>query len=359
MRKRRILGSLVFLVSLSAFSASGSAAAPGKTPLPKSEADTIEQDLDEDDHSFDGLDAEKIRSTENPDHDADSILSAPASPSPTAPQVEEPKEYSSPLVGEPSHEELSPEDKPEKIFDWSKHQGETEVKHPFAEKGLQRITKDRTYFYKVEESDQKSAVSVHAGMFDPINLVNPDAEDSTYASFESNYDQSSNPAIMFEYEWQLWRTPVGKFGLRIGSGIFVAQGHGHFVHNYNPDVAVEPRETFTFMMFPNTLGAVYRFHMAHKQLFIPYIEGGGVAFAFTELRDDDKGPKFGGALGAYGAGGVGINLTYFDYMTRTQLDREYGINACYLTVEYRRFQAITTRYDFSSDYLNGGFLMEY
>jgi hypothetical protein len=352
---QRILLVLTLIFSLSGVSRRSFAAAAGKTALPTNE-DSIEQDLDEDDRSFDpSLSDEKINASDNPDHDADSILSAPASPSQAAPTVDEPKEYSAPTIGESTHEEYD-SSKSEKIFDWSKHQGETEVKHPFAEKGLQRITKDRTYFYKVGESDQKSAVSVHAGMFDPTELSNPDTPDSPYASFEANYDQSSNPAILFEYEWQLWRTPIGKFGVRLGSGIFVAQGHGHFVHDYNE---VEPRETFTFMMFPNTVGAVYRFHMFHKQLFVPYVEGGGVAFAFTELRDDDKGPKFGGALGAYGAGGVGINLTYFDYMSRTQLDREYGINACYLTLEYRRFQAVTTRYDFTSDYLNGGFLMEY
>ncbi len=241
----------------------------------------------------------------------------------------------------------------EKVFDWSKHQGETEVKHPFAEKGLIKIGKDKTYYYKIKESDQTRAASFHVGPFNPVKLGNPE----TGATFDQNYDQSQNPALVFEYEWQGWNNPLGKFGIRAGTGLFVAQGHGHFVHtNLNPGKT--PREQFTFLALPNSLGAVYRMQLWHRQLVVPYAEGGGLAWTFSELRDDDKGPKFGGALGAYAAAGFAFNLTYFDYLTRIQLDREYGINACYLTLEYRHVFSFS-KFDFESDFINGGFLMEY
>jgi hypothetical protein len=361
-KSRLTLRSSILLCAVLGWSTRFAHAAPGQTPLPKDES-SIEQDLDEDDHSFTPLDTEKLKSTDSPSSDVPVEPTAPpaaVTETPPPPETAPPPERPPTTVIQSDPEDTSHLGKSEKIFDWSKHENETSVKHPFYEKGLIRIDKDRNYYYKVDETEQKHAFSIHVGTIEFADLSNPDTPDSPYRSFDSNYEDSSNPQIIFEYEWQAWRTPIGKFGFRVGSGIFVAQGHGHFVHNYSESKGiVTPRETFTFLMMPNTFGVVYRLHMFHKQLFVPYAEGGGVAYTFSEVRDDGVNPKFGGAFGAYGAAGVAINLTYFDYMTRIQLDREYGINACYLALEFRRFQALTTRYDFSSNYINGGFLMEY
>ncbi len=245
----------------------------------------------------------------------------------------------------------------EKIFDWSKHQNEKEVAHPFAEKGLIRITKDRTYIYKVEETEQKRAASFGFGIFDPKNLTNPDS-DGAGSTFADNYDQTSSPAILFAYEWQLLQGAIGKIGLRAGTGAYIAQGNGHFKTG-SVNTGKTPREIFTFVAMPNSAGLVYRAQFWEKQLFVPYAEGGGIAFTFAEVRDDSKPPKVGGSLAGYAAGGVALNLTYFDNSARIQLDREYGINRVYLTVEYRTIVAITQRYDFTSDLINAGFLMEF
>ncbi|MBX3020814.1 MAG: hypothetical protein KF799_03995 [Bdellovibrionales bacterium] len=242
----------------------------------------------------------------------------------------------------------------EKIFDWSKYPNAKEVPHPFREKGLIRITRDKDYIYKVDESEQNRAFDFRIGMFNPINLKNPDNPDQTFANNYTHSDQ--NPAFLFTYEWQLWNSPIGKWGLRAGAGTFVAQGNGHFEGAVN--AGLEPREIFTFVVIPINIGAVYRMQWSKRQLFVPYAEGGGTAFPFTELRDDDKAPKFGGSLGGYFAGGLGINLTYFDALSRIRLDSEYGINSVYLTAEYRAIVSMQ-RYDFTSDFINAGFLMEY
>jgi hypothetical protein len=257
---------------------------------------------------------------------------------------------------------LPPENRPssssgEPIFDWSKHRGEREVAHPFAEKGLIRIKKDGTYIYKTEESKQKDAFSFAFGLFDPSNLSNPDAQGPT-AEFKNNYDQTNSPAIMATYEWQFMKSPVGKMGLRVGSGLYVAQGNGHF-KSTGPNSALTPREIFTFLAMPNNVGVVYRMQFWDRQLFVPYGEGGGIAWTFAELRDDNKNPKFGGALGAYFAAGLAVNLTYFDKVAALQLDREYGINRVYLTAEYRPIISLSEKYDFSSDMIDAGFLMEF
>jgi hypothetical protein len=244
-----------------------------------------------------------------------------------------------------------------KIFDWSKHQGERQVPHPFAEKGLTRITKEGDYLYKVDESKQNRASSFKIGIFDPTNLENPEQAGQRGATFEENYDQTNNPALMFDYEWQLWRMKIGKLGLKAGTGVYIAQGNGHFVSTANENLT--PREVFTFWAMPNSVGVVYRAQFYDKQLFVPYGEGGGIVFTFGEFRDDNEPPKWGGALAGYFAGGLAFNLSYFDALSRAQLDREYGINRIYLTAEFRQIVAITQKYDFTSTLVNGGFLMEF
>lgn len=247
----------------------------------------------------------------------------------------------------------------EKVFDWSKHQGQREVPHPFAEKGLTRITKEGEYLYKVDESPQKRAASFRIGFFDPINLENPEQAGLPGSTFEENYDQTASPMLLFDYEWQIMQNRWGKFALKAGTGLYVAQGNGHFASVSPVNQGLTPREIFTFIALPNSIGVVYRFQYSDRQLFVPYVDGGGTIFTFMEIRDDDQAPKWGASFAAYGAGGLALNLSYFDAIARAALDREYGINRMYFVAEYRVVQAITTKYDFSSDLMNAGFLMEF
>ena len=125
--------------------------------------------------------------------------------------------------------------------------------------------------------------------------------------FRRDLRLTDNPALMFDYEWQLWQTPIGKLGLRAGSGLYVAQGNGHFVHpSINPGKV--PREVFTFVLVPANFGAIYRMQFWHRQLLVPYAEGGGTIFGFSEFRDDNKAPKWGGTFGAYFSGGVALKV---------------------------------------------------
>lgn len=295
------------------------------------------------------------------DGELDPMAEEPAPPTPEEEDLKPAEEPEKKTYAD-DYKPLPPEQRPssesgEPIFDWSKHRGEKQVPHPFAEKGLIRIRKDGTYIYKTEESKQSNAFSFGVGMYNPENLSNPDAS-GPQADFSNNYDQTNSPAIMAHYEWQFMKSPVGKMGLRLGTGLYVAQGNGHFKTGGAND-GKTPREIFTFIAVPNTAGVVYRFQFWDKQLFVPYAEGGGIAWAFGELRDDNKNPKFGGAFGAYAAGGIALNLTYFDKFAAIQLDREYGINRVYLTAEYRPIFALSDRYDFSANMIDAGFLMEY
>lgn len=251
-------------------------------------------------------------------------------------------------------ESISPMNEEAPITEENYTPGVKKIPHPMAKKGLIRITKDQIYRYRVPTSAQDRAASVRFGLFDPSNLENSDAG----IPFSEIYTNSEAPLLLVDYEWQLWRGSLGKIGLKVGTGIFVATGNGRFAEN-SVNAGLPAREGFTFVVFPNNAGAIYRFQFWDRQPLVPYVEGGLDAFTFTEFRDDDKGPKFGGALAGHGSVGASLNLNYFDLDSMLELDRDYGINTVWLTVEGRIYQAITNKFDFSGEVINAGVTVEF
>ena len=230
------------------------------------------------------------------------------------------------------------------------------IEHPNAKKGLIKIDKNKVYHYKVPESEQTKAGNFKIAFYEPSNLENPD--DPSRANYDSIYDGSASPLLLYEHEWQIGRK-FGKFGLTAGGGFFFAKGNGQFADPNNPDRA---REEFMLFVFPIHVGAVYRLQYYDTQRFAPYVGGGVGGMAFAERRDDDLNPSLGAALGfspnAVGYAGVAFQMgsgarSFLD------LDREYGINKFWLTAEYRTYIHIGGDYDFGSDAINGGFTAEF
>jgi hypothetical protein len=229
------------------------------------------------------------------------------------------------------------------------------IEHPNAEKGLIRIDKNRVYYYKVKESEQKGAANVKFAMYEPTELSNPN---NSSISYENIYDEDAFPMILYEHEWQIWQK-FGKFGLTAGGGLFFAQGRGQFEDS---SVGERAREKFTLIAFPLSVGVVYRMQYWDSQPLVPY---GGAALdyiAFAERRDDDQNPAFGAALGGAPAShfyaGVAVQLgtgarSFLD------LDREYGINRIWLTGEFRQYVGLDAVYDFTGDAFNAGMTAEF
>ncbi|MGE0762647.1 MAG: hypothetical protein AB7N80_05165 [Bdellovibrionales bacterium] len=235
---------------------------------------------------------------------------------------------------------------------YSTKQANKYIRHPLAKKGLTKITRDKIYVYKTKPSDQSKASSVRFGMLNPTELQNPD----TGVVFTDFYD-GNNFALLYDYEWQLFRK-FGKFGLKLGTGLGVASGNGQFKNGATLNGAIEPKEKFTFLVAPTTAGAIIRLQFWDNQLLVPYGEGGGAVFGFSELRDDGKKPKFGAAYGGYFAAGVAMNLHFLDPLSLLELDREYSINSVFLTAEYRYYVG-TGNFDFTGDLINGGVTFEF
>ena len=232
------------------------------------------------------------------------------------------------------------------------------IEHPNASRGLIKIDKDRNYIYKVPTSEQNKAVSFRVGVYTPDDLENPE---SSGQSFSNLYDEDDFPMIQYDYEKLLWRTWLGHTAWKFGAGFYIAQGNGQF-ENAQPADVDGPREKFTLLVFPLSLGLSQRFQFWDTQPIVPFAGGGVDYFAFAERRDDDNNPSLGAKIG--GAPTAHFNLGGTIRLGRgarafVDLDREYGINAVSLIFEYRNYIALSDKFDFSSDFIGGGLLVEY
>lgn len=278
-------------------------------------------------------------------------------PAPAATPAEEPMPQSQTVSDEAAVMEADSEPVPaikkeEKFNPRTFSMDPKKVKHPLAGKGLMRIDRDKNYFYKVKESPDNQSVSVRFGIQPALNLSNPD----TGTSFEQLYGGSSKPVIMADYEWLLFRG-LGRTSLILGSGLLVASGHGKFANPSYDDKT--PKENLTLFAMPNNIGITWKAQFSDHPLFVPYASGGGIAWTMIEFRDDNKAPRIGLAPAAYGAGGVALNLRFLDAKSLLDMDREYGINAVYLAVEYRVIAGLSKNFDFSSNFVNAGFMMQF
>lgn len=223
------------------------------------------------------------------------------------------------------------------------------IAHPLAAKGLTRIEADGTYVYKTKISSHDKSATVRFGVIQPPNIQGPGG----LTDFKSMYSENNIPIVMFDYEWQPF-TQFGRLGIQAGFGFFTAQGNGRFV-NPDPTIADDtPQEKYTFLAFPVNLGVVYRLEWMRRQWVAPYVSGGGTYFAVAETRDDNKAPKLVGSPGAYGAGGLMINITSFDRETAFTMDSEYGISNLWLSGEYRYVKSFNEDLDFTSGIFNLG-----
>jgi hypothetical protein len=214
------------------------------------------------------------------------------------------------------------------------------------------ITSKGEFIYPVENSPLEGMFSFRFGLLTPPDLKNAD----NGVSFTKQYGSSDLPILFGDYEWKLTQK-LGRLGIKLGSGLAVARGNGRFK---NAARAAEiPDEKFTFLMFPNQLTAIYRFQYSEKQLFVPFIEGGGGYFGILEMRDDNKPPNIGGSGVAVAAGGVNFLLDAIDPHAVRQLDTEWGINHVWLTLEYRQIVGMRSDMDFTSGIFNAGFAMEF
>lgn len=219
---------------------------------------------------------------------------------------------------------------------------------------LKKKTRLGAKVYATKNSSQKYFSGLRLGPFAPSNLQG-NIDGITY---QNVYGTSPRMMVNIDFEWQFLRT-VGKMGLQTGLGFFVSQGFGRFVNR--TDIAAE--ESFSLFVLPMHLTLMYRMQYWDTQPLIPFGGVGGVYYGMSEYRDDKTAIgekfKFAGAAAWQWVGGVQIMMDALDKEVLWQLDQDYGINHVYLTANIRQIFGLSSIYDFSALYYEGGFAFEF
>lgn len=227
------------------------------------------------------------------------------------------------------------------------------VQHPSARSdGLMRIDADGNYLYKAASPDKHQSSHIRIG-----DAGSPDItvkiEDST-VSFEDLYGDASKIGLGYDYEY-FFTQNNGKLGAQAGITVQYAQGNGRLRSNPSQSSV----EKFSFFTIPLFLGAVYRFEYADRQLFAPYLAGGGTYVALIEKREDRSKVNSIGAPGFYVSGGVLFNITALDRDMASNFLNEYDIGNLWINLEFKAVQVTSDDFNYENRFIQGGISFDF
>lgn len=219
-----------------------------------------------------------------------------------------------------------------------------------------------TYYYDYESADEAvyydfdNVPPITGSIFVRFGTMGPyDIQNATGHTYEQLYDDKPQLVAYFEYEWLLGHL-LGKWFIKAGTGITIADGNGRFS---DPGETRTPREKFLFGVFPNSVLLNYKLRFSDKQWLTPYIEGGGGYMGYIEYRTDGDRTGFGGAPFLAAAGGLLLNLNIIDRNASNALYEDYGIHQLWFDVQFRRNIGLDDEKDFSSNMITAGFGFAY
>lgn len=229
------------------------------------------------------------------------------------------------------------------------------IKHPNAKKGLYLIDKDGVYHYKTEKiSEQNQSLSVKIGSL-PVPEIKGTLDNGSEFSFGDMYGNSNLIQTQIDYEFRFFKNYKQLFA-QFGLGFFTATGSGYFKAG---DSNATPKEKYTIIGLPVSLGATYRFEFTNRQWIAPYLSGGGLYYSFVEMRDDGKKTKAVGTPGGYGAAGALLNITAWDKELQFKMNSEYGIKNIWINIEFKYIKTSNEDLDVSNSYLAAGVTVDY
>ena len=234
---------------------------------------------------------------------------------------------------------------------------EKTVTHQGAADGLVKIDKDGVYIYKPEPQNATHASHVRIGMVSTPDveseICDENDQNCQVVSFDDIYSGASGMGFEYIYEKFFFTdngTNFGKLGLQAGLSISYAQGHGRLFSDLN----TESVESFSFLTVPLFAGGIYRFEYRDRQIFVPYVGGGGVYTVLAEKREDKSQINGIGAPGFYGFGGALLNLSALDRDLGSEFSTEYDIKNLWLSAEFKFISVSSEAFSLENGYVQGG-----
>lgn len=225
------------------------------------------------------------------------------------------------------------------------------IYHPNQDKGLFKINKNDEYIYKYDRTELHGFLHIKFGSYNFENFPS----DVEGVQFEDFYDSNSAFALFLEYDWPVFKK-MQSLTLNFSGGLSYNRGRGQFV---DTSITTPVQERYTLWFLPMGVGLTYKLKFISNQIFLPYVNGSLNYNLLLEYREGLEAFKYLGIFGAHFAGGVSINLGWFERLTALQLDQEFGINNVYLTLEGRQVVSFEEDNDITGFVFLGGLSFEY
>jgi hypothetical protein len=180
-------------------------------------------------------------------------------------------------------------------------------------------------------------------------------------NFQDMYGGGSawQPDLVLHYERQLFHSEnLGSFGIQGDLGVSYAEGYGQYEYGFGSTNTKLSKTKFSFLQFPVTFGAIYRFNLF--RLLRPYVGVGVGTMIYDEIRTDGVADKNGQTPIYEGELGLAFNLDSFDKTTAKDGFMSEGIQHSYIFVEYMNMSSFANSgVTFGRNGIYLGFLVEY
>ena len=246
-------------------------------------------------------------------------------------------------VSSPTPAKVSSENEGEKVL---------LIPHPNAAKGLESISKDKVYQYRVKTRGKNQSTTVTLNAASAWSFSNSISGGNS-VKYSSIYPASTYLSASGTYEYMLTQA-YGGFILAGEFGIGSAQGHGVFA-----DGVTQAKESYSLYMVPISALVKYRFEYRRHQLFVPFIEGGVTYVAMAEVRNDGSSPTRAGSEAIGAGGGVLINISGRSAQSSFILDQEYGLSDMWLSLGARQWIGLKKSLDLTNTVLMAGVAVDY
>ncbi len=201
----------------------------------------------------------------------------------------------------------------------------------------QGLSNEQTNLRYPGESERSYFLELNGGLFGP----EIDRENGLNGNPFQEVFGTNRKMWMFggELDYQIWQV-VGS--LSIGLAVDYASIYGHGIASQQGE---RSPDSTTLKIVPVRGLLVYRFDWFARHLGVPLVPFGkaGLAYSFwwaTDGNDDvarfEEGKASGGKWGYQIAGGLALELNFFDPLLGREFDRDFGVNSAFLNAQYVR-----------------------
>lgn len=186
---------------------------------------------------------------------------------------------------------------------------------------------------------------------------------STGRKFSDIYGKGWNPDVSLMGEWKPFYSEwLGSLGLVASIGFASFRGNGLFEYELTNPVSGQTFGTgskvqFSFMYFPISVGASYRFNLL--RILRPYVIAGPSLVIYRESRNDGKPDSRGYSSGLFYTAGVGLLLDWISSKSSWNLYDVAGIKHFYIFTEYSRLNTLSGSVQFASSGFYSGLAFEF